>query len=108
MSDRSSWLHACSVTGRSGPLSACRSCAVKRWWGRAARERGGRGALRFLVSSATKVLSLPSECARVFHAAGAKLVLCGRNREALEELSRELAAAQAAKVSPWVLSVGKG
>lgn len=32
------------------------------------------------------------ECARVFHAAGAKLVLCGRNVKALEELTRELAA----------------
>lgn len=43
---------------------------------------------------------LPLECAKVFYAAGAKLVLCGRNREALEELSKELAASQATKVRP--------
>lgn len=43
---------------------------------------------------------LPSECAKVFHAAGAKLVLCGRNREALEELTKELTASQVTKVSP--------
>lgn len=43
---------------------------------------------------------LPLECARVFFAAGAKLVLCGRNREALEELTRELAASRVTEVSP--------
>ena len=45
---------------------------------------------------------LPLECAKVFYAVGAKLVLCGRNREALEELIKELAAFQATKVSPGV------
>lgn len=43
---------------------------------------------------------LPLECAKVFYAAGAKLVLCGRNREALEELTKELTASQVTKVSP--------
>ncbi|XP_039766950.1 dehydrogenase/reductase SDR family member 7B isoform X9 [Ornithorhynchus anatinus] len=37
------------------------------------------------------------ECAKVFHAAGAKLVLCGRNRERLEELVRELTTNQPKK-----------
>eukprot|EP00070_Physeter_catodon_P032675 XP_028339569.1 dehydrogenase/reductase SDR family member 7B isoform X1 [Physeter catodon] len=49
-----------------------------------------------VVTGATS--GLGRECARVFHAAGAKLVLCGRNAEALEELTRELAASQATKV----------
>ncbi|XP_053452435.1 dehydrogenase/reductase SDR family member 7B-like [Nycticebus coucang] len=38
------------------------------------------------------------ECAKVFYAAGAKLVLCGRNGEALEELARELFTSPATKV----------
>lgn len=42
-----------------------------------------------VVTGATS--GLGKECARVFHAAGAKLVLCGRNVKALEELTRELA-----------------
>ncbi|XP_067859004.1 dehydrogenase/reductase SDR family member 7B isoform X1 [Heptranchias perlo] len=33
---------------------------------------------------------LGKECARVFHAAGARLVLCGRDRQKLEELVKEL------------------
>ncbi|KAG2455430.1 DRS7B reductase, partial [Polypterus senegalus] len=33
---------------------------------------------------------LGRECAKVFHAAGARLVLCGRDRERLLELAREL------------------
>ncbi|KPP67398.1 dehydrogenase/reductase SDR family member 7B-like [Scleropages formosus] len=33
---------------------------------------------------------LGKECARVFHGAGAKLILCGRNRTLLEELVQEL------------------
>ncbi|XP_067911929.1 dehydrogenase/reductase SDR family member 7B isoform X2 [Heterodontus francisci] len=33
---------------------------------------------------------LGKECARVFYAAGARLVLCGRNRQKLEELAKEL------------------
>ncbi|KAG3270355.1 dehydrogenase/reductase 7B, transcript variant X1 [Ictidomys tridecemlineatus] len=43
-----------------------------------------------VITGATS--GLGRECARVFHAAGAKLVLCGRNIEALEELTRELTA----------------
>ncbi|XP_005349986.1 dehydrogenase/reductase SDR family member 7B isoform X1 [Microtus ochrogaster] len=42
-----------------------------------------------VVTGATS--GLGRECARVFHAAGAKLVLCGRNVEALEALTSELA-----------------
>lgn len=42
-----------------------------------------------VVTGATS--GLGRECARVFHTAGAKLVLCGRNVKALEELTRELA-----------------
>lgn len=42
-----------------------------------------------VVTGATS--GLGRECAKVFHAAGAKLVLCGRNVKALEELTRELA-----------------
>ncbi|XP_057391603.1 dehydrogenase/reductase SDR family member 7B isoform X1 [Balaenoptera acutorostrata] len=49
-----------------------------------------------VVTGATS--GLGRECARVFHAAGAKLVLCGRNAKALEELTRELAASRATKV----------
>ncbi|KAM9694685.1 dehydrogenase/reductase SDR family member 7B isoform 3-T4 [Trichechus inunguis] len=49
-----------------------------------------------VITGATS--GLGKECAKVFHAAGAKLVLCGRNREALEELTRELAAPRATKV----------
>ncbi|XP_006877926.1 PREDICTED: dehydrogenase/reductase SDR family member 7B [Chrysochloris asiatica] len=41
---------------------------------------------------------LGKECAKVFHAAGAKLVLCGRNRKALEELTKDLATQCATKV----------
>ncbi|KAM9694683.1 dehydrogenase/reductase SDR family member 7B isoform 2-T3 [Trichechus inunguis] len=48
-----------------------------------------------VITGATS--GLGKECAKVFHAAGAKLVLCGRNREALEELTRELAAPRATK-----------
>ncbi|XP_045680611.1 dehydrogenase/reductase SDR family member 7B isoform X2 [Phyllostomus hastatus] len=46
----------------------------------------------------TQVQISEAECAKVFYAAGAKLVLCGRNREALEELTKELTASQATKV----------
>ncbi|KAM5308124.1 dehydrogenase/reductase SDR family member 7B isoform 3-T4 [Glossophaga mutica] len=49
-----------------------------------------------VVTGATS--GLGRECAKVFYAAGAKLVLCGRNREALEELTKELATSQATKV----------
>lgn len=49
-----------------------------------------------VITGATS--GLGRECARVFYAAGTKLVLCGRNREALEELTRELTAAQVTKV----------
>ncbi|KAM5263870.1 dehydrogenase/reductase SDR family member 7B isoform 1-T1 [Ctenodactylus gundi] len=41
-----------------------------------------------VITGATS--GLGRECAKAFHAAGAKLVLCGRNVEALEELAREL------------------
>lgn len=41
---------------------------------------------------------LGRECAKVFYAAGAKLVLCGRNKENLEELVTELTASQVTKV----------
>lgn len=50
----------------------------------------------------TRFFLLPLECAKVFYTAGARLVLCGRNREALEELTKELAASLATKVSPGV------
>ncbi|XP_004776533.1 dehydrogenase/reductase SDR family member 7B isoform X1 [Mustela putorius furo] len=49
-----------------------------------------------VITGATS--GLGRECARVFYAAGAKLVLCGRNQEALEELTKELSASQATKV----------
>ncbi|XP_004449751.1 dehydrogenase/reductase SDR family member 7B isoform X2 [Dasypus novemcinctus] len=49
-----------------------------------------------VITGATS--GLGKECAKVFHAAGAKLVLCGRNREVLEELTRDLTASRATKV----------
>ncbi|XP_059524305.1 dehydrogenase/reductase SDR family member 7B isoform X1 [Myotis daubentonii] len=49
-----------------------------------------------VITGATS--GLGRECAKVFHAAGAKLVLCGRNREALEQLTKELAASRASEV----------
>ncbi|XP_022347218.1 dehydrogenase/reductase SDR family member 7B [Enhydra lutris kenyoni] len=49
-----------------------------------------------VITGATS--GLGRECARVFYAAGAKLVLCGRNQEALEELTKELTASLATKV----------
>lgn len=48
-----------------------------------------------VITGATS--GLGRECARVFYAAGAKLVLCGRNKEALEELTEELMASPVAK-----------
>uniref|UniRef100_G1TWM4 Dehydrogenase/reductase SDR family member 7B n=1 Tax=Oryctolagus cuniculus TaxID=9986 RepID=G1TWM4_RABIT len=54
-----------------------------------------RGAV-VVITGATS--GLGRECAKVFHAAGAKLVLCGRNVEALEELTKELSASHATKV----------
>ncbi|XP_010616477.1 dehydrogenase/reductase SDR family member 7B isoform X1 [Fukomys damarensis] len=45
-----------------------------------------------VVTGATS--GLGRECAKAFYAAGAKLVLCGRNMEALEELARELTASR--------------
>lgn len=59
----------------------------------------GRAAGGQALASRPPRFSLFPECARAFSAAGARLVLCGRNAEALEELSRELAASPAAKVS---------
>ncbi|GAB5580615.1 dehydrogenase/reductase SDR family member 7B isoform X3 [Prionailurus iriomotensis] len=49
-----------------------------------------------VITGATS--GLGRECAKVFYTAGARLVLCGRNREALEELTKELAASLATKV----------
>lgn len=64
---------------------------------------------RAWVSPDDRLLSCSLECARVFHAAGARLVLCGRNAEALEELSQELAASRAPEVSePGGLAWGRG
>ncbi|XP_053419217.1 dehydrogenase/reductase SDR family member 7B isoform X4 [Nycticebus coucang] len=54
-----------------------------------------RGAV-VVITGATS--GLGKECAKVFYAAGAKLVLCGRNGEALEELARELFTSPATKV----------
>ncbi|XP_066496751.1 dehydrogenase/reductase SDR family member 7B isoform X2 [Tiliqua scincoides] len=44
-----------------------------------------------VITGATS--GLGKECAKAFHAAGSKLVLCGRNGERLQDLLRELAAA---------------
>ncbi|XP_007939623.1 dehydrogenase/reductase SDR family member 7B [Orycteropus afer afer] len=52
-----------------------------------------------VITGATS--GLGKECAKVFHATGAKLVLCGRNREALEELTRDLATPRATKVQTY-------
>ncbi|XP_007498528.1 dehydrogenase/reductase SDR family member 7B isoform X1 [Monodelphis domestica] len=43
-----------------------------------------------VITGATS--GLGKECAKVFYTAGAKLILCGRNNERLEELIRELIA----------------
>ncbi|XP_020864106.1 dehydrogenase/reductase SDR family member 7B isoform X5 [Phascolarctos cinereus] len=43
-----------------------------------------------VITGATS--GLGKECAKVFYAAGAKLILCGRSQEKLEELVRELSA----------------
>ncbi|XP_029413948.1 dehydrogenase/reductase SDR family member 7B isoform X1 [Nannospalax galili] len=48
-----------------------------------------------VITGATS--GLGRECARVFHAAGAKLVLCGRNVKALDELTKELAVSYASQ-----------
>ncbi|XP_066120596.1 dehydrogenase/reductase SDR family member 7B [Saccopteryx bilineata] len=58
-----------------------------------------------VITGATS--GLGRDCAKVFCAAGAKLVLCGRNREALEELAEELAASRATQVEthrPYVVA----
>ncbi|XP_006894531.1 PREDICTED: dehydrogenase/reductase SDR family member 7B [Elephantulus edwardii] len=52
-----------------------------------------------VITGATS--GLGRECAKVFHTAGAKLVLCGRNREVLEELTRDLASPYATKVQTY-------
>ncbi|XP_037347598.1 dehydrogenase/reductase SDR family member 7B [Talpa occidentalis] len=49
-----------------------------------------------VITGSTSGLGL--ECAKIFYAAGAKLVLCGRDKEALEELTKELTASQVTKV----------
>lgn len=91
--------------------------------GRASTDAWGRNGPRFeagelgaeltgpkaWVCPDDRLPSCPLECARVFHAAGARLVLCGRNAEALEELSRELAASRTPEVSePGGLAWGRG
>ncbi|KAJ7305896.1 hypothetical protein JRQ81_010262 [Phrynocephalus forsythii] len=43
-----------------------------------------------VITGATS--GLGKECAKAFHAAGSKLVLCGRNREKLQDLLKELSA----------------
>ncbi|XP_072453707.1 dehydrogenase/reductase SDR family member 7B isoform X1 [Notamacropus eugenii] len=48
-----------------------------------------------VITGATS--GLGKECAKVFYAAGAKLILCGRSQEKLEELLRELSAARSKK-----------
>ncbi|XP_008562730.1 PREDICTED: dehydrogenase/reductase SDR family member 7B-like, partial [Galeopterus variegatus] len=48
-----------------------------------------------VITGATS--GLGKECAKVFYSAGSKLVLCGRNAEALEELTRELTTSRATK-----------
>lgn len=53
-----------------------------------------RGAV-VVVTGATS--GLGRECAKAFHAAGSKLVLCGRDTEALEELARDLAASRSSQ-----------
>lgn len=49
-----------------------------------------------VITGSTSGLGL--ECAKIFYAAGAKLVLCGRDSEALKNLIRELTASQVTKV----------
>lgn len=49
-----------------------------------------------VITGSTSGLGL--ECAKIFYAAGAKLVLCGRDSEALKNLTRELTASQVTKV----------
>lgn len=51
----------------------------------------------FLVSS--------TECAKAFHAAGSKVVLCGRDSEKLKELVQELCAVKNHRKK---VSVGQG
>lgn len=45
-----------------------------------------------IKTSALLLSSSSKECAKAFHAAGSKLVLCGRNGERLQDLVRELSA----------------
>ncbi|KAM6163753.1 dehydrogenase/reductase SDR family member 7B [Rhynchocyon petersi] len=52
-----------------------------------------------VITGATS--GLGKECAKVFHARGAKLVLCGRNRNVLEELTRDLATPHANNVQTY-------
>lgn len=48
---------------------------------------------------------LPTECARVFHTGGARLVLCGKNWERLENLYDALiSVADPSKVRPPAVS----
>ncbi|KAM9099868.1 dehydrogenase/reductase SDR family member 7B [Sarcophilus harrisii] len=48
-----------------------------------------------VITGATS--GLGKECAKVFHAAGAKLILCGRSQEKLEEFVSELSATHSRK-----------
>ncbi|XP_075417168.1 dehydrogenase/reductase SDR family member 7B isoform X1 [Tenrec ecaudatus] len=52
-----------------------------------------------VITGATS--GLGKECAKVFHAAGAKLVLCGRNKEALDELTRDFATSCTTKIKVY-------
>lgn len=101
--DPSSWLHAWPVTGSSTYMfCACRNDTGYGTWvsGSCTGEAGTE------LSQTSGSLLLP-ECAKVFHAVGAKLVLCGRNREALEQLAKELAASRASEVSPRARLLGR-
>ncbi|XP_062999332.1 dehydrogenase/reductase SDR family member 7B isoform X1 [Elgaria multicarinata webbii] len=51
-----------------------------------------------VITGATS--GLGKECAKAFHAAGSKLVLCGRNGERLQELLRELSATASQPKNP--------
>ncbi|XP_069339284.1 dehydrogenase/reductase SDR family member 7B isoform X3 [Eulemur rufifrons] len=55
-----------------------------------------------VITGATS--GLGKECAKVFYAAGAKLVLCGRNGEALEELTRELTTSATKTHKPYTVT----
>lgn len=57
----------------------------------------------FLLHHSASVLSL--ECARLFHAAGAQLILCGRDQKRLQEVVDELTAIPRGKMKVKILLV---